>query len=116
MPASSSREDHFDLLLEQTDSLATWEIPQWPPRSYQAVRQLSDHRRIYLDYEGPLAEDRGHVRRVCRGEFQTLRRTSRNWVLEIRGTLFQGRIELRRDDAGMGAAWTLRAQSADDTG
>lgn len=31
-----------------------------------AIR-LPDHRRLYLDYEGPISDNRGHVRRVRAG-------------------------------------------------
>ena len=37
------------------------------------LRLLPDHRRVYLNYEGPVAGARGQVRRVDDGEFSLLR-------------------------------------------
>lgn len=40
-----------------------------PPAALGAER-LADHRRVYLEYEGPLSGDRGEVRRVASGTFE----------------------------------------------
>ncbi len=61
---------HFDLMLETSPNgpLATWRCPIWPlPAGETPVVRLADHRRHYLDYEGPVSGDRGEVRRVARG-------------------------------------------------
>ncbi len=64
---------HWDLLLELPgqDPLLTWQVhappDQWPGRTI-AARRLPDHRRIYLDYEGPIADTRGAVTQADTGE------------------------------------------------
>jgi len=57
--------DHYDLMIEDDDGLLTWRVMQ-PPESITsdiAVDPLPRHRRAYLDYEGPVSNDHGYVRR-----------------------------------------------------
>ena len=74
----SKRGDHFDLMLSPKDSgpLWTWAIETNPldqslPHECSAER-LPDHRRVYLDYEGPISDDRGCVNRVAQGSFEII--------------------------------------------
>jgi hypothetical protein len=62
---------HFDLMFETApDSpLATWRADRWPIHHGSALTKLPDHRRAYLEYEGPLSGDRGQVSRVTAGTF-----------------------------------------------
>lgn len=62
-------EPHYDLMFETLpgSALAAWRSPVWPIETDIPVTRLTDHRREYLDYEGPLSEDRGHVQRVTTG-------------------------------------------------
>lgn len=40
----------------------------WPPGGKFEAERLADHRREYLEYEGPISGGRGGVRRVASGE------------------------------------------------
>jgi hypothetical protein len=62
-------EPHFDLLFETLpgSELAAWRSPAWPIEAAVSITRLSEHRRIYLDYEGDLSRGRGRVSRVARG-------------------------------------------------
>lgn len=40
----------------------------WPPGTRFEAERLADHRREYLQYEGPISGGRGVVRRVASGE------------------------------------------------
>ena len=73
---SCERPSHWDLLLEQPssqgNSLLTFEVSV-PPLEWGdpiLVRKLPDHRPVYLNYEGPVSEDRGYVTRVLEGFFR----------------------------------------------
>src|SRR5258706_5113599 len=68
---------HFDLMFETAPGspLATWRSPVWPILQPTPIERLDDHRRDYLDYQGPVSNDRGHVRRVAGGEVQFAVRT-----------------------------------------
>ena len=61
--------DHYDLMLEWTGQLRTWSLADWPAESMQATA-LPAHRLHYLEYEGPISNGRGQVRRVDAGSFE----------------------------------------------
>ncbi len=60
---------HFDLMFETAPGspLTTWRSPAWPIDRPTPLVRLGEHRRAYLDYEGPISRDRGFVRRVEAG-------------------------------------------------
>ena len=62
-------EPHFDVMCEAVHGspLVTIRTQEWPMREETPFQRLPDHRRLYLDYEGPVSNDRGHVRRVATG-------------------------------------------------
>lgn len=75
---------HIDLLLERDDGpLVTFRAPlgialllePGAGASFDAERS-PDHRRIYLDYEGPVTSDRGTVRRVATWTLSALTETA----------------------------------------
>ena len=62
-------EPHFDLMIETIPGgpLMTWRTLEWPISQESNLTQLGEHRREYLDYEGPVANDRGQVKRIASG-------------------------------------------------
>ncbi len=60
---------HYDLMLETEpgSDLATWRFEHWPIDQPAAIVRLRNHRRLYLDYEGPIAGDRGAVSQLASG-------------------------------------------------
>jgi hypothetical protein len=58
-------------MLECGDVLKTWRLAAVPAAG-QAVRAepIPDHRLRYLDYEGPVGGNRGHVKRWDAGVYQ----------------------------------------------
>lgn len=62
--------DHYDLFLEENGSLATWRLSA-PPESGEArAEKIADHRMVYLDYEGPISNDRGSVTIHSQGTYE----------------------------------------------
>lgn len=64
-------EVHYDLLLETVDCAWAWRLAA-PPEAGKRVTACRnrDHRLLYLDYEGPLTESRGWVRRWDAGTYE----------------------------------------------
>lgn len=91
---------HFDLLFEAFSGspLMTWRSASWPIISPTIVERIADHRREYLEYEGPVSNERGQVRRVAGGTF-CFEVISEN-LLRIR---FDGGdcLSLRREEQGL---------------
>ncbi len=76
MPTPSPRATHWDLLLEHplpnNNSLLSFELLV-PPEEWSnptAATRLPDHRPTYLTYEGPISNNRGHVKRILQGSFE----------------------------------------------
>lgn len=89
---------HFDLMLEDDDHLLTWRLPRLPAAGETLeVEKSSDHRLLYLDYEGPIGGDRGHVVRRDAGTYER-----RNWdtdLIQVRllGGLLRGDLAMKPD-------------------
>jgi hypothetical protein len=97
----SPRGLHWDFFLEQDEQLRTWALDE-PPQHGQEVpcTALGDHRLAYLDYEGPVSDDRGIVFRWDAGDYVTIEQTPTAWIVETRGQWLRGRVTLRvTDDA-----------------
>ncbi len=70
---------HLDLLVEAGEVLKAWRLPpEPPPGEWVPAAPNADHRRLYLEYEGPVAGDRGSVVRWLAGEWG-------DGVVEFRG-------------------------------
>ena len=68
--SARSLQDHFDLMFEtsESDLLKTFAVPQLPnPEETIEFAPLSDHRAAYLDYEGPISNNRGEVTQHASG-------------------------------------------------
>ena len=93
----SPRGLHWDLMLESGEVLKTWALPA-PPASSKPliVEALSDHRRAYLDYEGPISGDRGEVARWDSGSYRLERQSETQWVVQLKGEHIAGLATLDR--------------------
>lgn len=99
MPTDAGRPDHWDFMLEQDDSLATWALDSRPDLSEftRAVR-LANHRLRYLDYEGPISGNRGHVTQFDSGECRLLDENDDLVRAELRGQKLIGLVILARSE------------------
>ena len=91
--------EHWDLCLDQGQTLATWQLLTYPSLQISQAdpipaRRLADHRRAYLDYEGPVSGGRGHVTRVDRGTYVLLDRQPDRWVVRLSGSVMIGTYEI----------------------
>jgi hypothetical protein len=96
---------HWDLMLEVGPCLRTWRLPQLPqPGQLLSIEQSFDHRLVYLDYEGPLSENRGTVQRWDCGTYELVRMEDPCLVIRLSGLRIQGQLQLRQVDQ---LHWTL---------
>ena len=107
---------HWDFMLECGAALRTWAIDR-PIVAGQDLpaRALSDHRRIYLDYEGEIPGNRGQVRRVETGTYRTVLWTANRVRVELAGSQLVGEVDLRESgsEAGATALWIFRMGNFD---
>jgi len=127
-PANYERPSHWDFMLEREGTLRTWALPELPcdwqaahartqkaypscpklaPTNDVAAEQLADHRAAYLDYEGEVSGNRGHVIRVAAGTYQNEHETPTSWSVCLAGEIVVGHIELTRSTNNDGV-WILR--------
>ncbi|MFQ5502794.1 MAG: DNA polymerase ligase N-terminal domain-containing protein [Phycisphaerae bacterium] len=102
--------DHYDLMIEMGNQLATWKLHD-PPEHIESepygVDRLPDHRPLYLDYEGPISGDRGHVTRHDSGVCVVHKHTDTRWAVTFCGQHLKGDYILECLDQS-GARWRLR--------
>ena len=103
----SHGETHFDLMIEAGAALATWQFASSPAQlaagGALSCRRLADHRVAYLDYDGPVGGDRGHVTREDSGSCTVMSQTDAVWQLDLHGQTMRGSYTLVRRDC----VWTL---------
>jgi len=108
---------HWDLCLDLGDGLATWRIGADPLATGPVpvplpARRIADHRRAYLDYEGPVSGHNGRVRCVDRGTWRPVRQTPASWQVHLEGERLRGFFEL---PAGTDHGWMCDlGEAADD--
>lgn len=95
MPAHSERASHWDVMLQHEDRLLTWAIeqPLVAGRSINADR-LADHRLEYLDYQGPVSEDRGSVSPWDVGTLNWIEHRPDRIVVSVAGTQLDGELTI----------------------
>jgi len=88
---------HWDLMLEAGETLLTWRLasPPQPEKTIAAIF-LAEHRRMYLDYQGPVSRGRGMVTRWDSGTFDWVERKDDLISVSLTGVRARGQATLRR--------------------
>lgn len=98
---------HWDLMLEDPsqEGLCTWRLHKEPNREncdrtcMQIIpaEQLSDHRKDYLTYEGPVSNNRGSVSQWDSGTYELLSEENGSLEIEFDGIHLQSVFHLIRN-------------------
>jgi hypothetical protein len=103
MPPGGSRATHWDLMLEPEGDaarerrLATWALDREPQLGATiAATRLADHRAAYLEYEGEVSGNRGHVTRWDAGDYVAAATADEQLALQISGAKLRGKVTLTR--------------------
>ena len=101
-PESSTRKTHWDFMLEFGDSLRTWALAE-PPNPFQeiAAEVLPDHRLAYLDYEGPISNNRGHVTRFDAGTYSLVHEDDTTLTVDLVGKRLRCRVKITELDSNL---------------
>jgi hypothetical protein len=91
--------EHLDLLLQiAPDHLAAWRLPSTTPIDFPTMAQaLPAHRLIYLDYQGPIAQNRGNVTRYDTGSLHLIQSLESCIEVHLTGLHLQGNFRLLRE-------------------
>jgi hypothetical protein len=88
---------HWDFMIEAGDRLRTWRLHAAPtPGRIVRAEPLGDHRTAYLDYEGPVSDDRGRVIRWDAGTFAIVAESADELRLVLTGAVLIGTAALSR--------------------
>ncbi len=93
-------------MLEGDTALLTWQLLREPKSTASLpipAKRIGDHRKAYLDYEGEVSGDRGHVTRVDRGTCELESVEHGLAVARLSGERIAGRFSLTAD----GDAWAF---------
>jgi len=99
--------EHWDLMLESGDVLLTWQLPVEPVCTRDLrlpARRIGDHRKAYLEYEGPISRGRGRVRRIDGGGLEWVEQASDRVRFRLSGGRLEGLFTLRLEGADL---WVL---------
>jgi hypothetical protein len=126
-PPTYERPSHWDFMLESGNVLRTWALERLPrdwhvaftrtsaahpncpllaPDNTVAAVQLGDHRRDYLELEGPLSGDRGTVMRVAAGTYQGEHESPDVWHVVLTGDALAARVQVTRSETD-DASWVV---------
>ncbi len=94
---------HWDLLVEQGETLRSWRLLESPARWVLATipptipaESMPDHRLAYLDDEGPVSRERGAVARWDAGTFERIEQTEDHMRLQLLGQQLRGELTIDR--------------------
>lgn len=86
---------HFDLMLECNGTLRTWRLPEAPhPGCAIPAEPLPDHRRRYLEYEGPVGSNRGWVVQWDKGTYDVDTMTAEELSVHLHGSKLHGAVRI----------------------
>lgn len=102
---------HWDFMLEQEAVLVTWALdaPLVPGTPIEG-RSLPAHRKRYLDYQGPVSGDRGHVTQWDAGRWRAIYCRPGSWLVRIDGRRVSGLVRLTCCDEET-QRWIVRLSS-----
>lgn len=88
---------HYVLMCEVGSALRTWRLSSPPSVGQRQTAEASfDHRLLYLEYEGPIGADAGHVVRWDHGCYEGDAAGEDSIQLAVHGVRLDGIIELVR--------------------
>jgi len=118
LPTASARPSHFDLMFEQGAGLRTWAVERLPAADGPAVSAvpLPPHRLAYLDYEGQVSQNRGHVSRIAAGRYQAVASAAEQQCFRLLESEWDGVFRFQfLDEEAWSLSWeSLRKRGGDE--
>lgn len=94
---------HWDLFLEAGPNLRSWRLLAEPgPGREVPVESIAAHRLLYLDYEGPVCDGRGRVKRWDAGTFTWVKDEQALIVVALQGGKLSGHCRIEGSQCRFG--------------
>jgi len=93
----SGTDTHFDLMLEDAESLRTWRLDTHPEDIQSQIVpavSIADHSKRFLNYEGSVQNGKGNVKIVDSGTYTCSEKNSTELKLILAGQILKGRFTL----------------------
>ncbi len=105
--------EHWDFFLECGDALRSWRLASRPAVGEDiAADPRPDHRKAYLDYEGPVSNGRGRVVQGDAGEFDWKEDSITAVGVSLLGKWLAGEVRFRLTPDGWQFCWTAHGLPA----
>ena len=93
-------DEHYDFMIEAEEALVTFRIPINDLQDMQngseiRAEKIQDHRKEYLEYEGPVSGGRGQVRIFDTGECKELSGPGEGNAFFLEGRVFRGNLSIK---------------------
>jgi hypothetical protein len=108
LPRTSGRASHYDVMLELGGALRTWaiaDVERLSAGEEVSATSLADHRLAYLNYEGEVSRNRGHVARWDAGDWELVAESDGVLSAKLTGAQLQGTLIATHLE---GEKWMLR--------
>jgi len=83
-------------MLEKEGVLQTWRLNLLPGNAPFLAEKIHDHRLEYLEYEGPVSNNSGIVKRMDTGDYEIIADTESFMIIQLLGGKYQGQINFDR--------------------
>ncbi len=80
----SNKEDHYDLFLEDEGGLITFSMKSPTIYGQECIR-IRDHRKIYLDFEGKIDDEKGDVKIMETGGLEIVKKDPKMLICRLGG-------------------------------
>ncbi len=96
---------HYDIMLERGNALFTLKVNEddifrLGEKGHVFAARIEDHRKRYLNYEGPISCGRGMVKIYDRGAFNIIRWGHDLIEIELYGKKISGKLRIKKTGSG----------------
>lgn len=101
---------HYDLMVEEGDTLLTWNINEDDFDDFLSGlpvtgERINDHRKFYLDYSGPISCGRGTVSSCDSGFYEIKIKNENIFQLILQGDRLKGLLTIENYDNSPCRIW-----------
>jgi bifunctional non-homologous end joining protein LigD len=100
---------HYDFMLEDIEKLKVWKVNSIDFSQSRSAVASFDHRKIYLDFEGELTNNRGRIKIWDSGLYKVVSWQENEKIVDLQGKKILGvvKLKLKSESAKEGSIWEI---------